>query len=151
MKPIQHLLDKDSASIFSQVVMKAKRLEALSERLLPLLPKELQPHCRIAGLQTGRLLLIVDSPVWLTHLRFRVPELLDTLQKEIPWKDVLQIDVKVGIFPTLPTKLKPISKKPSLSSECLENFHRLMEKTTSSELKQALQQLILDTSHTASS
>jgi hypothetical protein len=45
--------------------------------LRPLLPPTLAPHARLANFERGRLVFIVDAPVWRAKLRLAGPELLD--------------------------------------------------------------------------
>jgi hypothetical protein len=52
-------------------------LDALDQRLRPSLPPSLAAHARLANLDGGRLVYIVDAPVWRAKLRLIAPELLD--------------------------------------------------------------------------
>ena len=52
-------------------------LDALDQRLRPSLPPSLAAHARLANLDGGRLVYVVDAPVWRTKLRLVAPELLD--------------------------------------------------------------------------
>ena len=52
-------------------------LDALDQRLRPTLPSSLAAHARLANLDGGRLVYVVDAPVWRAKLRLIAPELLD--------------------------------------------------------------------------
>jgi hypothetical protein len=52
-------------------------LDALDQRLRPSLPPSLAAHARLANLDGGRLVYVVDAPVWRAKLRLVSPELLD--------------------------------------------------------------------------
>ena len=52
-------------------------LDALDQRLRPSLPPSLVNHARLANLDGGRLVYVVDAPVWRAKLRLVAPELLD--------------------------------------------------------------------------
>jgi hypothetical protein len=52
-------------------------LDALDQRLRPLLPPSLAAHARLANLDGGRLVYLVDGPVWRAKLRLAAPEVLD--------------------------------------------------------------------------
>ena len=52
-------------------------LDALDQQLRPLLPPGLAPHCRLANVSGGQLVLVTDSPVWRARLRLAEAELLD--------------------------------------------------------------------------
>ncbi|HHB12062.1 MAG TPA: DUF721 domain-containing protein [Chromatiales bacterium] len=51
------------------------------ERLLQAsLPEEARPHCRAGGVQHGRLVVVTDSSVWATRLRFQAQTLLAAMR-----------------------------------------------------------------------
>lgn len=52
-------------------------LDALEQRLRPHLPPSLAAHARFANLDGGKLVFLVDSPVWRARLRLASPELID--------------------------------------------------------------------------
>ena len=52
-------------------------LDALDQRLRPSLPPSLAPHARLANLDGGRLVYVVDAPVWRAKLRLVAPDILD--------------------------------------------------------------------------
>ena len=52
-------------------------LDALDLRLRPCLPPSLAAHARLANYERGRLVFVVDAPVWRAKLRLLAPELLD--------------------------------------------------------------------------
>ncbi|HET6395872.1 MAG TPA: DUF721 domain-containing protein [Pseudoxanthomonas sp.] len=52
-------------------------LDALDQRLRPLLPPGLAPHCRLANVSGEQLVFVTDSPVWRARLRLAEAELLD--------------------------------------------------------------------------
>ncbi|MGY0558018.1 MULTISPECIES: DciA family protein [unclassified Lysobacter] len=57
-------------------IRRALWLDELDRRLRPLLPPPLAAHARLANYERGRLVYLVDSPVWRTKLRLLAPELL---------------------------------------------------------------------------
>lgn len=52
-------------------------LDALEQRLRPHLPPAIAPHARLANVDGGKLVFLVDSPVWRARLRLLAAELLD--------------------------------------------------------------------------
>jgi hypothetical protein len=52
-------------------------LDALDQKLRPLLPPGLAPHCRLANVSGDQLVFLTDSPVWHARLRLAETELLD--------------------------------------------------------------------------
>jgi hypothetical protein len=58
-------------------VRRALWLDALEQQLRPCLPPALSPHCRLGNVTGGKLVFIVDSPVWHAKLRLAAPGLID--------------------------------------------------------------------------
>jgi hypothetical protein len=58
-------------------VRRAMWLDDLDRRLRPHLPASLAPHARLANFSHGRLVFVVDAPVWRSRLRLAAPELLN--------------------------------------------------------------------------
>lgn len=58
-------------------IRRALWLDELDRRLRPLLPPSLAAHARLANVDGGRLVFIVDSPVWHARLRLAANDLLD--------------------------------------------------------------------------
>jgi hypothetical protein len=58
-------------------VRRALWLDALEQQLRPCLPPALSPHCRLGNVTGGKLVFIVDSPVWHARLRLASPELIN--------------------------------------------------------------------------
>lgn len=57
-------------------IRRALWLDELDRRLRPLLPFPLSAHARLANHEGGRLVYLVDSPVWRAKLRLLTPDLL---------------------------------------------------------------------------
>ena len=58
-------------------VRRAIWLDALEQQLRPCLPPALSNHCRLGNVVGGKLVFIVDSPVWHAKLRLAAPELIN--------------------------------------------------------------------------
>lgn len=58
-------------------IKRALWLEDLDRRLRPCLPPSLAAHARLANFERGRLVYVVDAPVWRAKLRLAAPEMLD--------------------------------------------------------------------------
>jgi hypothetical protein len=71
------LLAENSAGSAGDSIRRALRLDELDRQLRPLLPPTLAPHARLANFERGRLVFVVDAPVWRAKLRLAAPELLD--------------------------------------------------------------------------
>ena len=49
----------------------------MEQQLRPCLPPALAPHCKLGNVTGGKLVFIVDSPVWHAKLRLAAPELIN--------------------------------------------------------------------------
>ena len=76
-RPPRDALEALFASGSADPLRRALWLDALEHRLRPHLPPALAPHARLANVDGGKLVFLVDSPVWRARLRFASAELLD--------------------------------------------------------------------------
>ncbi|HET9817857.1 MAG TPA: DciA family protein [Rhodanobacteraceae bacterium] len=53
----------------ADLAARARDVDQLSQRIVPLLPTPLREHVGFAGLRNDRLLLLVESPAWATRAR----------------------------------------------------------------------------------
>ncbi len=83
-------------------------LDALERRLRPHLPPALAAHARFANVDGGRLVFLVDSPVWKARLRLASAELLDAARSVGLQCD--EVVVKVATTPLEPAP--PASRRP---------------------------------------
>jgi hypothetical protein len=60
-----------------RLIERAQWLAALDERLRRCLPDSLLPHCRLGNVGAGKLVYLVDAPVWGSKLRQHADALLD--------------------------------------------------------------------------
>ena len=92
-------------------VRRALWLDELDQRFRPLLPPSLAAHARLANYERGRLVFVVDAPVWRAKLRLAAPELLDAARSI--GLDAAELIVKtttpVIASPQSDRKAKPIS------------------------------------------
>jgi hypothetical protein len=72
----RNALDALLADVAGDPIRRALRLDALDHLLRPHLPPSLAAHARLANLRDGRLVYLVDSPLWHAKLRLAAPELL---------------------------------------------------------------------------
>ncbi len=72
----QAALDALLAEPAGDPLRRALWLDALDRRLRPCLPSSLAAHLRLANFSNGKLVFLVDSPIWRTKVRLAAPELL---------------------------------------------------------------------------
>ncbi len=71
----------DSTAGFGRVLKRARALERLGRKVMPLLEPELAQYCTVANVREGRLILGCTSPVCATRLRMEAPKLIDRLHQ----------------------------------------------------------------------
>ena len=86
-------------------IRRALWLDALDQRLRPLLPPALAAHARLANVDGVRLVFLVDAPVWHARLRLAASDLLDAARSI--GLEVGEVVVKVTTGP-----LRPVSPGP---------------------------------------
>lgn len=86
-------------------------LDAWDLRLRPSLSPELAPHARLANIDGGKLVYVVDGPVWRARLRLTTGELLDAARSL--GLDVSDLVVKTTAAPVVGAQaertVKPMS------------------------------------------
>ncbi|MFT3755811.1 MAG: DciA family protein [Pseudoxanthomonas sp.] len=98
------------SGVSANPVRHALWLDALEQQLRPCLPPQLAPHCRLANVAGGRLVFLVDSPVWRARLRLAAPELINLARSF--GLEVTEATAKVGTLPTIPGPASPRKPRP---------------------------------------
>lgn len=80
-----------------------QRRDSLLQAVRSAIPEAIRPHCKQASLHDGLLVVSVDSPTWVSRLKFLVPQLVDHLQR----LDVAVVECRARALPeralSLPT------------------------------------------------
>lgn len=97
-------------------IRRALWLDGLDRQLRPLLPPALAPHARLANFERGRLVFVVDAPVWRAKLRLAAPGLLDAAQSigleatELVVKSTVSPPAGAASPPLANVRSRPMSK-----------------------------------------
>ncbi len=112
---IKNYLQQNNSSL-SLLLSKLERLKQWNYYLQESvgIDNPLLNHCQIVNLLENKLILMVDSPTWMTRMRFYVPELLAKLQQYDGLKHIKDIQCKV--YPSAALKSKKNKQKPALLS-----------------------------------
>lgn len=94
-------------------IRRALWLDGLDRRFRPCLPPSLAAHARLANFEGGRLVFVVDAPVWRAKLRLAAPELLDVARSF--GLDAQQVVVKTTTAPA--SAAPPAARAPLPLSE----------------------------------
>lgn len=65
----------------AEFAARARELDLLSQRIVPVLPAPLRDHVRWANLRNDQLLLLVDAPAWATRARMEQRQILSQLRR----------------------------------------------------------------------
>ncbi len=96
------MLEGDASDPGQHLLRRALWLEALDRQIRPYLPAAFAAHARLANIDNGRLVYLVDSPVWHARLRLAATEVLDAARSL--GLDVNELVVKNT---TSPSPLRP--------------------------------------------
>jgi hypothetical protein len=113
----QQALDALLAEPAGDPIRRALWLDGLDRRFRPCLPPSLAAHARLANVEGGRLVFVVDAPVWRSKLRLAAPELLDVARSF--GLDVQQVVVKTTMAPA-PTGSPPARPPVPMSAAAKE-------------------------------
>ena len=106
-RPPRDALEALFAGASADPLRRALWLDALEQRLRPHLPPAIAPHARLANVDGGKLVFLVDSPVWRARLRLASAELLDAARSV-----GLQCDTVVVKTTTQPLSADPPAPRP---------------------------------------
>lgn len=104
-------------SALGQLLTHVKRLKTINRTLQTCLEPPLNYHCRVANATADRLVLHADSPIWLTKLRYALPEIRERLRNTCELPPQCQIQLRVQpcepTFPDPPIKHRLYLSAPS--------------------------------------
>ena len=123
-RPPRTALDALFASGGGDPIRRALWLDALDQRLRPLLPPALAAHARLANVDGARLVYLVDAPVWHARLRLATRELLDAARSI--GLDVGEVIVKVTTGPLRPEAPGQSTPAPTVSPAAREALRAVL-------------------------
>jgi hypothetical protein len=91
MKHITRCFSQDLIKICHQ----SFRSQKWQQVIQAFLKAPLAPHVLVAEYKKGKLLLVVDCPLWASELRMKLSDLRDYLRKEQNCYDLMFIQVKI--------------------------------------------------------
>ena len=95
-------LISDTAGGCAALLQQSQRLLHLTRTVQEHLPEPLNRHCTVANIHNDSLVLLTDSPVWSSRLRFHAPALL----RELKRRHAIQLTgVRIRVNP--PEQVRP--------------------------------------------
>ena len=108
-RPPRDALEALFAGASADPLRRALWLDALEQRLRPHLPPAIAPHARLANVDGGKLVFLVDSPVWRARLRLASAELLDAARVVgLQCDEVVVKTATSPLWPDPPAPRRPI-------------------------------------------
>lgn len=95
------------SSILGEYLKKSEQFIQLNRVVIKCLKSvspELSPYCRVKSFTNNILTLSASSPIWGHSLRFKVPELLETLRKNPNFYSLKSIQTKVEALDQIETE-----------------------------------------------
>jgi len=119
-----------------RLIERAQKVAALDQQLRRCLPDSLQPHCRLGNAGAGKLVYLVDAPVWSALLRQHADVLLDAAAAAGIQAGALTVKVS----PPLPSRPDLEAPKP-LSQVTRDALRKTAESVADPELRAQLLRL----------
>jgi hypothetical protein len=136
-------MESFSSLINRDLSTKAQELANLTRILRACLPQNCQQHVSVAGMRDQQLILITDSPVWVSRLRMYTQHMLEMLSQHSHVR-VSQIRIKQSP-PRMPKKKPEPKKLRRLSDNTSTMIAQTAESIADPELQQALYKLSRNT------
>ena len=137
-KKIQTFLSTPGTGL-GKLVCKAEHLIALEQKLCSFLPSPLDKHCKVSGLSNRSILLITDSSVWATKLRFMTPEILKFMKTEC--SSARLKSVRISIRPEIHNKSSKTGRKIVISTATSKMIKNIASNIQDDELRSSLQKI----------
>ena len=123
------------------LLQQSQRLLHLTRTLQEHLPEPLNRHCTVANIHNDSLVLLTDSPVWSSRLRFHGPALLRELER----RHALHLTkVLIRINPPEPVRPVAVSHKPRMSASTAGLLRQVAGTLEDPALGAALRRLALN-------
>ncbi len=123
------------------LLQQSQRLLLLTCTLQEHLPEPLNRHCTVANINNDSLVLLTDSPVWSSRLRFHAPAILRELER----RHALRLGkILIKISPPEQSRPVAVSHKPSMSATTAGLLRQVASTLDDSALGAALRRLAMN-------
>ncbi|HYW02693.1 MAG TPA: DUF721 domain-containing protein [Gammaproteobacteria bacterium] len=129
------LLGRDGR--LARLTERVAALRALEPAVSAVLPAALHPHCRLANVRGGVVVLSVDGPVWAARAKYLGPALLERLRSD---HGLHARELRVRIDPPAAPAPTPL-RKPEMPPEAGQALRSLAEHEPDPDLAAALRRL----------
>ncbi len=137
-KPVAKILSRRDSALHP-LLERAQYLQQLTQALRDSLDEHLAAHVTVANLREQTIVVVTDTPAWLTQLRYQAPTILRLL-KTLPGLQKLQ-KVQFKIQPVSFSSPTPPSRRANLSVTSAHLLESAASGTEDPELAEALYRL----------
>ena len=131
----------------AQSLRHARRLQALDRAFAQLIEPSLQPHCQVANLRDGCLVVQVDAPAWATRLRFDQQRILKQLRKKGITSQIAKLSIQVK--PAVGNRQRPPRPRKPLEQRARQQATEQLQQVSDPELRRRLIRLLSTASRRA--
>lgn len=135
------LLNHNQAPQLQGLIQRAHALASLDQALRARLDKPIADRLTLANIRQDTAIILVDSSVWLTRLRYLAPIILQEIQN-LGQKQVTSVEMKVA--PRVHTPAPPVPPVHRPSAETLKQLREMAEGLQDNRLRDALNRVIDD-------
>ncbi|MFA6408824.1 MAG: DUF721 domain-containing protein [Gammaproteobacteria bacterium] len=129
-----------NSSKLSNVFDALERLEKQNFVFKNILGPELAMRCKLAKIENGRALVIIDSSAWASKFRYAIPDLLKNLRVQPEFQNLKEIRYQITAQP-FSKKAKNNAPNAKLSEKNAELLRRTAKKIQNVKLKEGLEKL----------
>jgi len=97
-------------------------------------------RCKLAKIENGRALVIIDSSAWASKFRYAIPDLLKNLRVQPEFQNLKEIRYQITAQP-FSKKAKNNAPNAKLSEKNAELLRRTAKKIQNVKLKEGLEKL----------
>lgn len=144
IKSIGKVLSESSPGL-AQLLERAAALQQLSEKLQRFLPKALREHVTIANVRGDTVIVVADSPAWLTKLRYQAPVILDYLKQEPSLHRISKLHFKV--LPAVEFNTSKPKSRPVLSQHASHGLKQAADGFNDPQLRIAISNIAKNHPH----
>ncbi len=124
----------------ARTLRQARQLQALDRAFAQLIDPALQPHCQVANLRDGCLVVQVDAPAWATRLRFEQQRILKQLRKKGITSQIAKLSIQVK--PATGNRQEPSRSRKPLGQGARRQATHHLQQINDPELRRRLNRLL---------
>jgi len=134
---LRELLD-DPLSPVGRLMAAGRRLARADRALEAALDPSLRGHVTVARVSRDSVILVADSPVWSSRVRFQSPAVLEHLRRELGAPGLARVQVLTRPRESVPPPRAPVATAPRLTERSAALVERVAQDTDNPALRRSL-------------